>query len=298
MSYPSSDSDPGLATYWALSSSQILQRLDSSETGLSSESAASRLRRVGNNALKEERRLSRASVLWKQIKSPLLLLLLFAAAISGASGEWTDAIVVAAIVLVTVGVGFRREYDAESAAAALRARVKTRVRALRDGEARSIPIEHVVPGDVVLLSAGGVVPADGLVIEATDLHVSEAVLTGESFPVEKQVGTLSASTPLAKRTNCVFLGTNVRSGTARCVIVQTGPATAFGSVAHRLSLKPPETEFDRGIRHFGYLLTSAMSFMVLLVFATHALYGRRRSRRCCSRSPWRSASVRSSCRRS
>ena len=128
---------------------------------------------------------------------------------------------------------------------------------------RTVPLEEVVPGDVVLLSAGSLVPADGVVLEATDCFVSEAVLTGESFPVEKQPGASQPAAPLAERTNCVFLGTNVRSGTARCLVVATGPATEFGAIAHRLTLRPPETEFDRGIRRFGYLLTSAMLIMVL-----------------------------------
>ena len=113
-----------------------------------------------------------------------------------------------------------------------------------------------------------------MVLEADDCFVSEAVLTGESFPVEKIPGVLPLATPLSKRTNCVFLGTNVRSGTARCMVVNTGRATQFGAIAHRLTLRPPETQFDRGIRQFGYLLTVAMLLMVLVVFAAHMLRGR------------------------
>jgi Mg2+-importing ATPase len=202
------------------------------------------------------------------------LLLLFAAGISAATREWTDALIVLAIVLATVGIGYKREYSAQAAASALRARVKTRSMVLRDGEPAQVLVEEVVPGDVVLLSAGSLVPADGILLDATDCHVSEAVLTGESFPVAKHPGQSIPTTPLAKRTNCVFLGTNVRTGTARCLVVATGPSTAFGSIAHRLSLRPPETEFDRGIRRFGYLLTSAMLVMVLLVFVAHVFMDR------------------------
>jgi Mg2+-importing ATPase len=274
MSRPRPERRPAVDAYWSLEPSEVLRRLGSSAGGLSSEAAEERLHRFGKNELKEEQGLSRARTFWNQIKSPLLLLLLFAAAVSGASGEWTDAFIVSAIVFVTVGIGFQREYEAQSAAATLRRRVKTLVRVLRDGTPQSQPLELVVPGDVVLLSAGSVVPGDGIVLDATDCHVSEAVLTGESFPTEKAAGVLAVGTPIAKRTNSVFLGTNVRSGAARCVIVATGPATEFGAIASRLSLKPPETEFDRGVRHFGYLLTSAMSLMVLLVFAAHVLRGR------------------------
>jgi len=168
-----------------------------------------------------------------------------------------------------VGIGYSREYSAQAAAARLRAHLVTRATVLRDGHAQAIPTEEIVPGDVVVLSAGSLVPADAVILEATDFFVSEAVLTGESFPVPKGPTAAERSASLAKRTNCVFLGTNVRSGTARCLVVGTGPATEFGAIAHRLTLRPPETEFDRGIRRFGYLLTSAMLAMVLLVFVAH-----------------------------
>jgi Mg2+-importing ATPase len=236
--------------------------------------AAGRLRTLGRNALDTERRLSRLRVLWNQIRSPLLLLLVFAAVVSALTGEWVDAIIVGAIVVATAGIGYQREYSAQAAAAALRARVKTHVGVLRDGRVTQVPLEEIVPGDVVLLAAGSLVPADAVVLEAADCHVSEAVLTGESFPVEKEPGVAAPETPLSKRTNCVFLGTNVRSGTARCLVVATGPATHFGDIAHRLALRPPETEFDRGIRRFGELLTSAMLVMVLLVFVAHVFRGR------------------------
>lgn len=260
--------------YWAIEPSELLRRLDTTDRGLSSAAAGNRLRLFGKNQLEEERPLTRARAVWNQVRSPLLLLLLFAAVVSAASGEWIDALIVSAIVLATVGVGYQREYSAQSAVAALRVRVKTRVNALRDGNAKKVALEEIVPGDVVLLCAGSIVPADAVVLEATDCHVSEAVLTGESFPVEKEPGPCQSEAPLSKRTNCVFLGTNVRSGTARCLVVATGRSTEFGTIAHRLALSPPDTEFDKGIRHFGYLLTSAMLTMVLLVFVAHVFRGR------------------------
>jgi Mg2+-importing ATPase len=260
--------------YWAADADEVERRLGSGSAGLSSADASARLRENGLNQLREHRTLSRTTVLLGQLRSPLLLLLVFAAGASLLTGEWLDAAIVLAVVLATVGIGYSREYSAQSAAEALRARVRVRVTALRDGAPAAISFEHVVPGDVVLLSAGSLVPADALILEATDFHVSEAVLTGESFPVEKAPGRVPPSATLRERTNCVFLGTNVRSGTARCLVVDTGAATQFGAIAHRLTLRPPETEFDRGIRRFGYLLTSAMLIMVLLVFAAHVFRGR------------------------
>jgi anti-sigma regulatory factor (Ser/Thr protein kinase) len=159
-------------------------------------------------------------------------------------------------------VGYRREYSAHTAAAALQAHVRAQTRILRDGRETSAPTESVVPGDVVLLSAGSIVPADGIILEATDFFVSEAMLTGESSPVEKRRGVTPSSSSLRDRVNCIFLGTNVRSGTARCLIAATGRSTEFGAVAHRLTLRPPITEFDRGLRRFGYLLTSTMVDML------------------------------------
>ncbi len=193
---------------------------------------------------------------------------------SVATDEIADAVAMLAILAASVVIGYRREYRAHAAADALRERIRTRATVLRDGEERSLPVEDIVPGDVVLLSAGSLVPADAIVLDAVDCHVSESVLTGESFPVRKVPGVLPADTPLRRRSNCVWLGTNVRSGTLRCVVVATGTATQFGSIAERLTLRPPQTEFDRGILRFGYLLTSAMLVMVLLVFAAHMLAGR------------------------
>ena len=134
-----------------------------------------------------------------------------------------------------------------------------------------IPTDEIVPGDVVLLSAGSLIPADGLVIEARDFFVNQAVLTGETFPVEKMPGIVPESAGLAERTNVVFMGTNVRSGSAKVLIVQTGLQTAFGQIANRLTLRPPETEFERGIRKLGYLLTEVMFVLVLGIFFFNVL---------------------------
>jgi len=182
------------------------------------------------------------------------LLLFFAAGASALSGEWIDSGVVLAILVASIGIGTSREYRAQSAAERLKARVRVQANVLRDGRAASLPAREVVPGDVVLLSAGSLVPADAVLLGAADFLVNEAVLTGESFPVEKRPRRVLPSAALRERTNCVFLGTNVRSGTARCLVVASGAATQFGAIAHRLTLRPPETEFDRGLRRFGLFL--------------------------------------------
>ena len=260
--------------WWSLEVPELCRSLGCTTEGLDAEEASRRLLAFGPNDINGKPRHTRLLALWNQLRSPLLLLLLFAAVISALSGEWVDASIVGLIVLATVGIGYSREYSAQTAAEALGKRVKTRSTVLRGGNSASVPVEEVVPGDVVLLCAGSIVPADAVIFEATDCHVSEAVLTGESFPVGKHAGTSAPDVPLAKRSNCVFMGTNVRSGTARCLVVATGAATEFGDIAGRLSLRPPETEFERGVRRFGYLLSSAMLVMVLLVFVAHVFQGR------------------------
>jgi Mg2+-importing ATPase len=262
------------SAYWAIDADTLLRALRSSRGGLAASDAEQRLRDQGPNRIRDFAQLTRIRVLLNQLGNPLLLVLVFAAIASAFTGEWIDASIVLVIVVSTVAIGYAREHGAQSAAAALAARVRTRARVLRDGRIETIPTTDVVSGDVVLLSAGSIVPADGVLLEATDFFASEAALTGESFPVEKRPGAVAPSTSVRERLNCVFLGTNVRSGAARFLVVATGPQTQFGAIAHRLTLRPPETEFDRGLRHFGYLLTSTMLVMVFVVFIVQVFSGR------------------------
>ncbi len=189
-------------------------------------------------------------------------------------GQWTDAVIVLAVVVGSTMLGFVQEYRASSAVERLRSQVSIKASVLRDGETRLLPSEQLVPGDVVLLSAGSLVPGDGVVLEANDFFVKQAVLTGETFPTEKTPGVVAATASLAERTNAVFMGTSVGSGAARVLIVQTGRATVFGQIAQRLSLRPPETEFERGIQRFGYLLTRVMLVMVVVVLAANVVRAR------------------------
>ncbi|MFN2168902.1 MAG: magnesium-translocating P-type ATPase, partial [Anaerolineae bacterium] len=186
--------------------------------------------------------------------------------------DWVEALIILGIVLGSALLSFFQEYSASTAAEKLRAQVTVMVTVLRDGQARQVPAEELVPGDVVLLSAGNLVPADGVLLEARDFFVNQAVLTGETFPVEKHPDPVAAGASLTGRTNCIFMGTNVRSGSAQALIIQTGAATAFGQIAKKLTLRPPETEFERGIRSLGYLLTEVMFVLVLAVFAANVYF--------------------------
>ncbi len=195
-------------------------------------------------------------------------------AVSVFVGEWTDAAVIAAIVMGSGIISFVQEFSAGNAVAKLRARLRHRVTAVRDRTTKQIDAESIVPGDIVLLSAGSLIPADGVVIEANDCFVNQAVLTGETFPVEKNTVPSPRDAVLAARTNCVFMGTSVRSGFAKVLITQTARATEYGKIADQLSLRPPETEFQRGIRKFGLMLSRIMIMLVLVVFAVNVVMER------------------------
>lgn len=242
--------------------------------GLTSAEANRQLKEIGPNSIADQVHASLLKLAIRQFESPLVLILLFGAAVSLGLREWVDASIILAIVLGSTLIGFTQEYRASNAIADLRQRLALTARVLRDGEIRTLPTSQIVPGDVILLSAGNLIPADGTILEAKDFLVSEAALTGESFPVEKRPGEIAADTPMSARTNFVFLGTSVQSGTATVRVTETGLRTAFGAIVARLKSQPPETEFSRGIRHFGYLLLRVMVLIVLFVLTVNLLLGR------------------------
>jgi Mg2+-importing ATPase len=260
--------------YWAVDTAELMTMLGTRPDGLSQAEALRRLKRYGENTVKEHGRTNALRLLLRQFESPLVLILIFGAMIAIAVHEMLDAGIVILIVLGSAALGFFQEFNASVAVSKLRQRLALSVTVLRDGVRRSLPVVDLVPGDIVELAAGNLVPADGRILSARDLLVTEAALTGESFPVEKSPGVVPAEATLAGRTNCVFLGTSVRSGTATVLIAETGKATALGAIASRLESAVPETEFARGVRQFGYLLTRVMIVIVLAVLAVNVMFGR------------------------
>jgi Mg2+-importing ATPase len=260
--------------WWSRPADELAASLGSRPAGLTPAEAGVRLRETGPNLIEAEAGHDAAALLLRQFASPLVLILVVAALLSLAMRDWVEASIILAIVGGSALLGFAQEYRASTAVAQLRQRIAIRVRARRGGALLDIPLRDVVPGDIVLLSAGNLVPADGVVIEARDFLVSEASLTGESFPVEKAPGTAPPEATLAQRTNAVFLGTSVRSGSATVLVARTGRDTAYGAVADRLRLAPPETEFAHGVRQFGLLLVRVMVVMVIFVMAMNHLLGR------------------------
>lgn len=261
-----------MEAFWSHSTEEVLDHLGSSAQGLSGAEALLRLARTGR--LRGRRRSGGLRLLATQFKSPIILLLVGAAGLSLFLRDTLDAVIVLAIVLVSSLLGFWQERGAARAVDKLLEVVRVRVRVLRDGAEAEVAAEEVAPGDVVLLAAGGTVPGDCLLLQAQDLSLDEAALTGESFPAFKAPGQLAADTPLAGRANTLFMGTHVVSGTARAVVVGVGRDTEFGRVAERLRLRPPENEFERGVRRFGAFLMELTLVMVMAIFAFNLIFHR------------------------
>ncbi len=260
--------------FWSMPSDQLLGALGSSPMGLTSEDAQARMVAGGPNLLRPKKATDTLALLFGQFKSPIILVLLLAAILSMFLHDTADALIILGIVLASGVLGFWQERGAANSVERLLALVQTKTHVLREGTDREVPVEGVVRGDVVSLSAGAGVPGDCLILESKDLFVDEAALTGETYPVEKVTGCLAADTPLGQLTNALFMGTHVVSGTAKAVVVRTGRTTEFGKISERLRLRPPETEFERGIRRFGYLLMEITLMLVIAIFAINVLFAR------------------------
>jgi Mg2+-importing ATPase len=254
-------------SFWSSSGVDLISQLQSTTDGLETGEAKKRLAGFGANRLKPQKRSDAFTLLVAQFKSPIILILLLATGLSLFLHNMVDASIILAIVLISGLLGFWQEYGASNAVAKLLAMVKIKTAVLRDGNRQEIPVEEIVPGDIIILNAGDIVPGDCLILESKDVFVDEAMLTGETFPVEKNVSVLPAGTALAKRTNTVWMGTHIVSGNAKVLAVFTGKNTEFGKVSERLKLKAPETEFERGIRRFGYFLGEVTLVLIVIIFA-------------------------------
>ena len=263
------------SSIWSETLETLLSRLDAHSEGLRHDEAASRRRRYGLNLLKPRPRQVALRQFLARFRNPLVILLIAAGAISALTGDRTSFVIITLMVIGSVTLDFLQEYRAGRAAERLRHAVAFRVSVLRDGKAHDLPAAQLVPGDVVLLSAGDLVPADGRVLEARDFFVNQALLTGESYPVEKHPGDLSApATDMAGADNAVFMGTSVIGGSAKILICRTGAATALGDIADTLSRQAPPTAFEKGTRQFGLLIMRLTMLLVLFVLLVNSFYHR------------------------
>jgi Mg2+-importing ATPase len=251
---------------------EVFQKLHTTARGLSQAEAGRRLAEHGPNVVAQEQGNARLRLLLKALVNPLVVLLLVLAAFSFLTGDFRAGVVMILMVVLGVVLRFVQEARADTAAAALRAMISVKATVLRDGQAREEPIENLVPGDVVELCAGDMIPADVRLLSCKDLFVIQGSLTGESFPVEKFAGReeLAGRSPLELKNIC-YLGTSVESGTASAVVTATGLATLLGSMSRALVGEPPPTSFDRGVSQFTWLMIRFILVMVPLVFLINGL---------------------------
>lgn len=260
--------------FWHITADELLPSLGTSLQGLSHKDAEERLLHSGSKITGTHAKTNAIRLFLSQFKSPVILLLLFAAALSFALSDASDTIIILFIVFVSGVLGFWQERGAADAVQKLLATVQIKTKVLRDGVAVDTPVASVVKGDLILLRAGDVITGDSRLLESKDLFVDEACLTGETFPVEKVIGVLPVETTLSARTNVLFMGTHVVTGTATAAVVLTGKETEFGKISETLKLRPPETEFERGTRQFGYLLMEVTFLLLIAVFAINVFFSR------------------------
>ena len=254
-----------------MSVEQVLSSLGGDLRGLGEAEATRRLTVFGANVLKVHQ-VRPLAVLWRQVRSPILLLLLGAALVSAFTGGATNAVIITVIVALSVGLGFFNEFAAELAMAALRSRISQNAQVLRDGVSRDVPVADLVPGDVVALRVGAIVPADLRLVSVADLECDEGVLTGESMPVVKSIE--PTATGDASLTSCAYMGTVVHQGSGTGVVVVTGPRSAFGQIAAGLSEHPSQTAFESGLARFSRFLFLVAIILTAFVFAVNIAFSR------------------------
>ena len=251
-----------------LPGAQVLERLGTSLAGLSKEESERRLELYGANTITGKGKSPVVLQFLSHFKNPITIILLAAGILSGILGDFTNLVIIFIIVLISVTLDFTQEYRAERAAETLKKRVATTATVVRDGNKQEIDVTELVLGDIIALSAGDVVPADARVLNARDFFVDQSALTGESFPAEKFTeppAELDAA-DTSRWTHYLFMGTSVTNGTATAVVVRTGGDTQYGEIVRRNIERKPETEFERGLRRFGYLILQVSLVLVVFVF--------------------------------
>jgi len=265
--------DSSIDAFWCRPLDALFGQTESRPAGLTAAAAAERLARVGPNAVAQAPRLRLARKVARRFAEPLVAILLVAAAISGFTGDVASFAIIVIVIVLSIVLDIVQEHRAEQAADALRRSVAIHADALRDGKPVSVPVEHLVPGDVVALRAGDLVPADGVIVESRNLHVNEALMTGEPYPVEKRAGACAAAEP-ADAFNALFAATSVVSGEAKMLVVATGRATRFGDIAASLAGAETQSAFERGIHRLGLLILRLTVFLVLFVLVVQFASGR------------------------
>jgi Mg2+-importing ATPase len=258
---------PQTTDFWQFETKYWFQKLNSSVKGLSQKTADEIFLQTGGKSISQSSFRKDVLLFISQFKSPLMLLLIGAVILSGFLGDKSDEFIILFIVSSTGLLSFLQERNANKVVEKLQSMISLKSTVLRDGKPQEIISAHIVPGDLLLLKAGDMIPADCLIIEDNELHANESSLTGESYPVRKFAGVIDEHTVLSKRTNCLWEGSNVISGNGKALVVNTGINTLFGSISKSVSTQV-ETAFEKGIKDFGYFLlriTLILSFFILVV---------------------------------
>ncbi|WP_029351007.1 magnesium-translocating P-type ATPase [Bosea sp. 117] len=258
--------------YWQCPATQVLAALQGSADGLSVEEAARRLASCGPNEILETRRRHLLADLLRRLANPLVAILLVASAVAGATGDLTSFVIIVAVILLSTGLDIVQERKAEATADALKRSIALSALTLRAGKLKELPVRELVPGDVIHLSAGDLVPADGLVMAANAAQANQAALTGEPYPVEKRPEPVAGS-GMGEAPNLLLHGSSLVSGTATMLVVETGPRTHFGRIAASLQQDQPPTAFERGIRQLSILIVRLTLFLTLFVLLAHLAMG-------------------------
>ena len=263
-----------LQAFWQYEAKEVMRSLQTSESGLSSAEATKRARANAEKKKIENPLLQDLILFISQFKSPLVLLLVAAVILSAILGETSDVFIILFILLATGIMSFIQERHAGKAVEKLRSIIRTKVNVLRDGKETEVFTEAIAQGDILNFSAGNIIPADCLLFEEHDLHVNEATLTGETYPAEKAIGVVASDTGISKRTNVLFEGTSIVSGSGKAIAVLTGKDTIFGNISDSLSKPAEETAFEKGIRKFGFLLMQITIVLAIIILAVNIYFGR------------------------
>ncbi|AIK95662.1 metal ABC transporter ATPase [Candidatus Paracaedibacter acanthamoebae] len=261
--------------FWSLPLQSLFSELKATPQGLTTSQVLKRRKQFGPNAFDTISHITLLRIFFLRFQNPLIILLLIAAAISAVVHDIHSAILITIMVFLSISIDAVQDFRASNAAEALKQSVALRPLVLRDQQLVKIPLEDLVPGDIVCLSAGDLVPADGRLLEAKDLFVNQSLLTGESYPVEKSAQDFRvADETITNAPNAVFMGTSILSGTAQYIVCLTGKITALGVITSTLSTQAPPTAFEIGMRQFGLLLMRLILFLILFVILANLFFDR------------------------
>jgi len=259
--------------FWSKKEEDVLDELGSSKEGISNEEAHLRIKKYGQNVLKKKK-YKGLKIFLRQFKSPFLLILLITVIVSAFWGEIINAIIISSMILLSSILSFYDEYKSEKIAESLSKRISNKCIVSRSGEKQEINSIDLVPGDIVYLNIGDIVPADLRLIYTKELEINESVLTGESNPTIKTHNAINKASTLQELTNYAFTGTVIAAGEAIGVIINIGQNTVFGKISKESITERPLTSFQKGLSKFGGLLVKLVVFLTLGIFLINALLGR------------------------